>query len=360
MKKDIVFTVIETMLANSPEASYKRLNPALRSTLVSCIEADLPFQPDTFRRISDELRGGWWFGDGAGSHHGERFYTLACEVNHTAACISFENFAKRPAVLWEENVKTPERLHVGSQFSWQGHYVTVTSMRKDSLVACTYTDHPASVRGLRVGAELCGGWNEPTYVVTHSKKSGATFTVNAVEVKKRDRTRKVSNLFTIPYADICEFRRTSKATLKVLLSDIAACNPDKESKRLTKAVNAGHFPHWQLEAIRSAFTKRKAWKADQGRVEAWRNGENGAYLDVRENLLRVRGDRVECSNGNGISRAAAERALPVVLARRKDYGALALPLDGYQIDALKPEGVKIGCTLIAWPEVDILASRLQP
>lgn len=356
--KDIVFTILETMLHNSPERSYKRLNPSLRSTLQNCIEADLPFQPDTFRRISEELRGGWWFGDGAGSHHGEGFYTLACEVNHTAACISFESFAERPAVLWEENVKTAERLHVGSQFSWQGHYVTVTSMRNDSLIACTYTNRPASVSGLKVGAKLGGGWNEPTFVVTHSKQTGRTLAVRAVETPKRDRVRKVAKLFTIPYAEISEFRRTSKVRLKKLLDEIAACEPDKDAKRLTKAVNLGHFPHWQLEEIRTAFSKRNAWKANQGRIEAWRNGENGAYLDVKENILRVRGDRVECSNGNGVSRAAVERALPVILERRKDLGPLTLPLDGYQINALKSEGVKIGCTLIAWPEVDHLSERM--
>ena len=98
MKKDHVFTILETLLRNSPERSYKRLNPALCSTLHDCIEADLPFLPDTFKRIYYELRGGCWFGDGAGSHHGEDFYTRAVSVNHASACISFENFAERPAV----------------------------------------------------------------------------------------------------------------------------------------------------------------------------------------------------------------------------------------------------------------------
>lgn len=77
-----------------------------------------------------------------------------------------------------------------------------------------------------------------------------------------------------------------------------------------------------------------------------------------KDLFPVRDDRVECSNGNGVSRAAVERALPVILARRKDYGALTLPLGGYQINALSSSGVKIGCTLIAWPEVDRLKIML--
>lgn len=94
--KDIVFTICQSMLSESPEASYKRLNPALRSTLHNCIEADLPFQPETFRRIYNELRGHWWYGDGAGSHIGEGFYSAACNLNHASAIKSFEQFAITP------------------------------------------------------------------------------------------------------------------------------------------------------------------------------------------------------------------------------------------------------------------------
>ncbi len=133
MGNDIVFNIIQQVLSNSPEASYVRLNGALRRILGDCISADLPFQPDTFRRIYNDLRGRWWFGDGGGSHVGEHFYSHAVAVNHASAYQSFEKFAGRPGVLWEENSGVTIRLTVGSEFTWHGYYVTVTSLRSDSI-----------------------------------------------------------------------------------------------------------------------------------------------------------------------------------------------------------------------------------
>lgn len=182
--KDIVFDICQRMLANSSERSYKRLNPALRGTLANCIAADLPFQPTTFRKIYNELRGGWFFGDGAGSHIGEGFYNLACEHNHASAQQSFEKFAGRPACLWEENAKPPLRLHVGAQFTWQGYYVTVTSMRKDDLVACTYKDSSPTIRGLKVGAVIC---YDPEYIteVFATTKTWATYAMRQLRIFER-------------------------------------------------------------------------------------------------------------------------------------------------------------------------------
>ncbi len=252
--KDIVYNIIQQMLDNSPERSYKRLNPALRNALGNCIEADLPFQLDTFERIYKTLRGGWWFGDGAGSHIGEHFYSTACNLNHASAQQSFEAFAKRPAVLWEENAKTPERLHVGSQFTWQGRYVTVTSMRDDSLVACTYKDYRSTVPGLKVGATI--GY-DPEYVITSSKKSGNSHSLTVQKAPKTSGDREISKRFVIPYAAIATLRRTAKARVKAVLDKIASCDPEKDAKKITDEINAEHFRHFELEEINAAFGRRR-------------------------------------------------------------------------------------------------------
>lgn len=311
--KDAVYDICERMLRHSPERSYKRLNPALRSTLSNCIEADLPFHANTFQRIYDDLRGGWWFGDGVGSHIGEHFYTLACQVNHSSAQQSFEAFAERPACLWEEDAKTPFRLHVGSEFTWKGHRVTVTSMRRDDLVACSY---------------IPGG------------------------------SRVVDRRFTISYAEIATLRRTAKARVKAIINQIPTCADVEKLNALRQAVNVEHFRHFELEEINAAFTKQAKVFPSADKVEAWRTGATGAWLGTDEILLRVNGARVECSNGNSIKKATATAILPILLKHRKKTAALNLPLEGFQVGRVSPSGVQVGCTLVPWPEIDRIADTL--
>lgn len=379
--KDPVFQIIQTLLANSPEASYKRLNPALRCALGDCIAAGLPFKRDTFTRIYNELRGGWWFGDGAGSAMGEHYYSKACSVNHTPACLSFEQFAGRPGVLWEEHSKTPARLHVGSEFSWGGYYVTVTSMRADSLVACTYKGHRREVNGIQVGATV-GDYDAP-YLITSANKDGAATVLRVIKATKVSDNRDVARRFVIPYSEITEFRRTEARRVAALVAKIEECNPAKDGKKIQREVNRQAFRHFQLEIVNGAFQKRvkdiaesKAKKkqaaddrrrqreveemirTEPQRVEAWRNGMNGAWLNCRGTYLRVRGDLVECSNGNSVSKAAAVRVLPIVLDRRHREGTLNLPIDGHTIDSVGENGVRIGCTHVPWVEVEYLAKAI--
>jgi hypothetical protein len=354
--KDEVFTILQSMLQASPEASYKRLNPALRCTLSNCISADLPFQPDTFRRIYNELRGGWWFGDGAGSHVGEHFYSQACSLNHASAVNSFERFAERPGVLWEQDVRTPERLHVGSRFSWKGRFVEVTSMRKESLVACTYKDSRDLIKDLKVGALV--SYSNP-HVITSAKRDGKAVLLRVVKAPATHGERTVARRFTINYEEIATFRRTEKARLKAVLETIATCDP-KDAAKLSKQIAREHFRHFQLEEINAAFAKRKYWIANEERIKAWRGGVNGAWLDVKGILLRVSGDAIECSNGNSVSIGAARRILPIILDRRRSTGSLDLPLDAFRIRKTEPAGVTVDCTLIPWSEIDYIKPRLLP
>lgn len=366
---DIVFNILQSMLDNSPEASYKRLNPALRGTLGECISADLPFQRDTFQNIYNKLRGQWWFGDGAGSAMGEHFYTHAIHCNHASAIQSFEQFAERPGVLWEEDANIPRRLHVGVQFTWQRH-VTVTSMRSDSLVVCTYQDNPNYREGLKVGAKL--GYES---VITSVKRDGKATILRVIKAEKDTGSRIVSKRFTIPYAAIAELRKTEKARVKKIVKIIEACDPEKDGKELSHRIAGEHFRHFQLEIINAAFAKRKALveeqmtdeqkaearqKGFQKRLDAWRNNVNGAWLDTDEIYLRVKDDLVDCSNGNSVSAASVRRALPIILDRRKkETGPMNLPLDGHIISRIDANGVTIGCTRVPWPEIERVNELLK-
>ena len=354
--KDIVFHILSSMLSASPEASYMRLNGALRGALWDCIAADLPFQEDTFKRIFNELRGRYWFGDGAGSSVGEHYYSQACELNHATACQSFEQWAGRPGVLWEETAATPARLHVGSQFAWKGFFTTVTSMRKDSLVACSYENDRDRIEGLKVGAHVGGYRSE--YVISEVKHHKSGTTLRLVKSEAESYSRIVAKRFTVSYTEIAELRKTEKARLKKVLDRIAACSPEQDGKALANEIFSEHFRHFELEKITAAFAKRKDWIVNEAGIKAWRNGANGGWLDVKENLLRVRADRVECSNGNSVSVSAVRRVLPIVMDRKRKPGELDLPLDGYRVNSVGSAGVKIDCTLVAWPEVERLSITL--
>jgi hypothetical protein len=355
-KSDIVFNILQQMLANSPERSYKRLNPSLRSTLDNCIEADLPFQPDTFSRIYSEMRGHWWFGDGAGSAAGEHYYATACHCNHASAQQSFEQYAGRPGVLWEEDIGTPSRLHVGSEFTWRSEHLTVTSMRSDSLVACSYKGGRDSVHGLKPGAVI----HEAGYhLITAVKKEGKSTLLTVVQTPAGFDSREIKRRVTIKYADIIEFRRTAKARVKAVLEKIAKCEPSSDAIALSKEINAEHFRHFELEEINRAFSKRKGLIAQKEKIIEWRAGGYGAWLGSDSILLRLRNGYVECSNGNAVDADAAKVVLPVLLQHRNTSARLNIPLDGHIVSSVDKSGVQIGCTLIPWEEIDRIAPMLK-
>lgn len=154
-----------------------------------------------------------------------------------------------------------------------------------------------------------------------------------------------------------------------MLGKIAQCNPEQDGPALTKEINSLSLRHIDLEEIRDAFTKRKAWQeanaTDEEKarkfkenIAQWRAGRGGAFLNTDNIMLRVFGEQVQCTNGNSISLATARTVLPVILDRRHANENLSLPLDSYRVERVSAEGVKIGCTLVPWEEVELLQKLL--
>src|SRR5207253_434140 len=58
-----------------------------------------------------------------------------------SAAISLESYLGRTPFIWAERTKSPGRLCVGSEFTWKGERLKVTSFddKAHTLTACSYT-----------------------------------------------------------------------------------------------------------------------------------------------------------------------------------------------------------------------------
>lgn len=373
-----VYKAVAHVYQSSPGRSWTRLNGALSETLSAAITAHLSVLPDDFVAICNDFNGGYWMGDGAGSHLGERFYTLAVKCGHTPACISFEKWAGRPAALWCESVKTPERLRDGSDFTWEGLRVSVTSMKTDHLIACTYKREENYGRDTLKEGHLDyidGHYREVEYL----KRDGDGRLLVRFGKTQNHETRTIARRFTIPYAAITERRRESDALRRAALRDISKTeNPvglSAIAARLSSALR-GVYRHFDIEDFRKAIeAKRKEFSAaeneaqrkiDENRyyaeqaekLERWAAGEkiSGYWREVR---LRINGDVVETSTGQTATLSGVKEILPAVIRHRHKRGSvLGRKLDMHDIGVFSNSGVQVGCTLIPWVEIDGIAKTL--
>lgn len=373
------YKAVAHVYRSSPGRSWNRLNGALSETLSAAIIAHLSVLPEDFSAIYKDFNGGYWMGDGAGGHLGERFYTLAVKCGHTPACISFEKWAGRPAALWCEIVKTPERLRDGSDFTWEGIRVSITSMKSDHLIACTYKREESNGRDtLREGClEYIDGHRRE---VEYLKRDGDGRLLIRFGKTQPHETRVVARRFTIPYATLLERRRESEALRRAALRDISKAETPAGlsaiAARLSSALR-GVYRHFDIEDFRKAIdAKRKefsaAENAEQRRIdeakyrdrqaeslERWASGEkiNGYWREVR---LRINGDVIETSTGQTATLSGVKEVLPAVIKHRHKRGAVLgrKLLDMHDTGAFSDSGVQVGCTLIPWPEIDRIAKTL--
>ena len=349
------YIAIRHIYDKSPGRSWRRLNGALQSALDAAIIGHLSFEVDDFAAIARDMNGGYWMGNGSGEL-GDRYYGLAVKIGHTPACISFERYAGRPAALWSEKVKTPERLCIGSDFTWKGQRLTVTNMLKDYFVACSYgeradephvyldgyrrIDHQAAVADGCVALRLSAPMKEPS--------------------------RKPEKVVKIPYRELATVRKEADALRKQTLSRIAAVESIAALADLTQEllnVPRGTFRHFDIEDIRKSLQDRESElgksEAEAEHLQRWLAGGrlSRTFSQVR---LRISGDYVETSTGQSASLDAVRRALPVVLKHRgKEISPSGLVVDIHTVTRISQAGVKVGCTLVPWAEVEKLAVQIE-
>lgn len=306
-------------------------------------------------------------GNSVGSECGEGYYSLAVKVGHTPACISFENYAGRPAALWAESVKTPERLRIGSGFTWAGEHVEVTNMKQDHLIACTYK-RDRHDRKFGVGSSVYADSAHRQVEQFSESKAGMLLRLGP-PVPEDSRTPE--RIFKIPYAELQAKRKTYDAARRQALKDIAATETPADLQAVLDRLAAmprNTFRHFDVEDFRVAsdqqkkgFDRREVEKQEalrEGeRLERWLAGEGSGYFRVVR--LRVKGPWVETSTGHSVAVKSARRVLPMVLSRRKKFGAVHEPLDVHEIREFNATGVLVGCTLIPWGEVERIAGELS-
>ena len=107
------------------------------------------FDLEDFQYIAENYRFGYWGGID-GKLLGERYYAIAVMANNIAAAKSFEAWKKRKPFIsqnvkaWNIDTRKSCRLHLGSEISWKGEDVTVTSFSEDGkfIIACSYKERP--------------------------------------------------------------------------------------------------------------------------------------------------------------------------------------------------------------------------
>lgn len=376
------YAAVRYIYDKSPGRSWRRLNGALQDALTAAITAHLSFLPDDFAAIRRDMNGSYWMGNGYGSECGERYYNLAVSVGHTPACVSFERYAGRPAALWSEEAKTPKRLMIGSEFTWGTLKLTVTNIRQDHLIACLYgggryrgNDHAVALGDFESLHD--GKYHR---IEEFAYGTDGSLSVHFSGPVEDPYERKPDRVVKIKFAELAAARAAFEANRRKALAAIAhAENIEKLTEAHAEIASAapGTYRHFDIEDIRKSVHERKrefeiaefraieefrreahrtqlaaSYESD---LERWVNGEPARqwFHDVR---LRVRNGRVETSTGQSASVESVCKVLPVVLRRRNSLGPVRnLMVDSFEVVEQTAAGVKVGCTLVPWPEVEHLA-----
>jgi hypothetical protein len=365
---------------HAPHKSNARFNGALYSALKNAIASGMEFHPDDLRWLAKENRLDWWLTDG-----GEGLYALACGSErgseNTSAALAFEKHLGRPAYLWAEETKTPARLHRGSQFTWQGHRVRVTSFNDDdqSLTACSYKS--TSYRKQEEVGDTTHFDRAHRRIELVKRYEDGTICLRLGPPAK-DETADIDRRFKITHAELLAARKTYDATRRQHERAIAAATTMAALYAACAAASdagARAFRHFDLDILRADITaKSKALRSQMTAAELeaaanarsarqaenlrrWMAGEDVCDFFTAENRLRVKDGKVEVSNGNSVTLAAARATLAFVRRHRKKgwhANGETHDVDAFALQRVDGTGVTIGCTFLKWAEIDRIAKQL--
>lgn len=363
-----------------PGGSWQRLNSGMYSALKNAIRSGMKFDPQDIWAMSERFNAGRWITQG-----GEGLYGLAAgsargSVN-TSGAIALEAYLERPAYLWAERSKTPERLYVGAQFTWRGHRVTVTSIGPESLVACTYKDEPDTDRD--VVGYVAYAFGEYRRVEAVAKTETDQIMVRYSEkLPKGDQSRTIAKRFTVPHAELTAERKAYEARRKKYEKLFAAAQTFADLDAASGAAQAegeAAYRHFDIEILRdSASTARKrikdamsaaeqeAWQLAHDKqlaaeLDRWTKGEEIArhFSIVR---LRIRNGWVETSTGQRATVKGSRLALAFIRRHRAKGWAsngTTFDLDAFPLERIEAKGVQIGCTFVPMAEIDRIAPLLK-
>lgn len=368
--------VIGTLYGESMKAtghSWTRFNGALRSAMHSLITAGVKFEVDDVSEVLSRHNSGYWSDP-------EGWYSSACGSEHGAgggnlsAAISLEKYLGRLPFIWAERTKTPERLCVGSQFTWKGERVTVTSFddEKKTLTACSYTsdrDHGSKKIGSTVYAL-------GEYRVLEARVDYKDGSFAARFSAKVDCERKIKKRFCISNEEMATVRAEYDSRRRQHEKAIKAATTFEEidaAQDAAAAEGAAAYRHFDLEILNALIAARKEALPREERerleraeqevsIKKWLAGDDERPYFSGIIRLRVKGEFVECSNGNKVSLEAALKTLPLVHRSRENgwqRNGQAHDIDAFRLERIDKKGVLIGCTLIPWEEVDRFTPILE-
>jgi hypothetical protein len=350
------------------------------------IVGGIAFEVDDVREALDSFDGGYWA-------NAESWYSSSCGSKHgdgggnLSAALSLEKYFCRTPFLWAERTKTASRLCVGSDFTWKGERVTVTSFddAKKTLTACSYTTDQDHNSERRVGGIV---YDMGEYRVLEARTDYEDGSIAARFSAKVTEERKIKKRFCISAeemqtvrADYGARRRKHEKAIKAAktLDELAS------AKQAAADEGASAYRHFDLEIIQAAIETRregiingmptdedraKALKEEKARAAERCRVEMAEWVaggDVRPYFagiikLRIKDSFVECSNGNKVSLEAAFKTLPLVHRCREkgwESNGQVHDVDAFRLERIDRNGVTIGCTLIPWEEVDRFSPILK-
>ncbi len=373
-----VQSVLSIMRDKSMDAtghSWTRLNGALRSTMENLISAGVHFELNDVAKALCCQDSSYWSAT-------EQWYSSACGSEHSdgggnlSAALSLEKYLGRDPFIWAERTKTPSRLCVGSQFTWKGERVTVTSFddKKKTLTACSYV-RDDDRRGEQQVGDRCYVMSDYRILEARKDYEDGSF-VARFSAKVDYEARKVKKRFCISNEEMKAVRADYDQRRRQHEKAIKAATTLEELEVASNAARdegASAYRHFDLEILGAAVkAKHEAITEDmcaeeveeeelrrlanhQDSLAKWLAGEDARLYFSGDNRLRVNGAFVECSNGNKVSLEAAIKTAAFVRRHREkgwEQNGDVHDVDAFQLNRIDGNGVRIGCTLITWEEVD--------
>lgn len=325
---------------HSPYRSHDYRGNAMYAALKLAITSGLDFNAEDINYCFKHFRAEHWFSGG-----GENLYSLACgsdrNSGNTPAAIAFETWYERPAYIWAEATKTPTRLHVGSEFTWEGMRVEVTSFKDDkkALIACS----PDRSR---------------RFTVTHEALMAKRAAYDALR-RKHEKAIKAAQTFdelrTARAAASAEGHQNFRHFDIEILNDLITTRQRQIEQNLSPA---------ERQTIRDQIAAERQKELDE-MLPRWMAGEETPVNRFSSIIrCRVKDGRLETTNGNSVSLAAAKEALTFIRKHRKkgwteDEQKPELSIDGHPLKSITTKGVTIGCTFFEWSEIDRITPAIQ-